>query len=292
MTRYTEGDEYVFKVEKQIVAPDKTDHFVLKGPDNRKFLLPSRQYSHYSIKTGGEVVCRIDRINCRGRVFLEPMNPYYKQGKYYFFKVKGKGTRTDASGRAVRVLFVTDHFGMESIVEFRGKKPVNGTRIRLLVEKISKGKLILRSSSGIPAETKMVTGKEYKFVVEKLARGIDNRDYFVVKDPFGKRHMIPQEYYESYGLNPGSVFKGSVVKYRTNGEMVIEPENPFYTIGSVLKMAVTGVSANDIDNAVNVELLDELGHSHIVEMPASPEEDQLRCRVSAIRKGKPVLEVM
>jgi hypothetical protein len=292
MVRYREGDEYGFIVEKQVVTPDDVAHFILSGPDNRRFLLPAEQYSHYDIRKGEKLICRIDRINCKGEFFLEPLNPFYSEGHYYYFGVKGTDHRTDGFGKLVKVAIVTDQFGNENIVEFRRKIPLPGSRIKLLVERISKGRLILRRESGIRRGTKMVIGKEYQFEVEKLARGVDNCDYFIIRDPFGQRHIISREHYESYGIKPGSKINGKVIKYRTNGEMVIEPENPFYRKGSVLEMNVTRILKNEIKNSFNIDLNDEFGHSHSIEMPVPPESDHIRCRVIMIRKGKPRLEVL
>jgi hypothetical protein len=292
MVRYSEGDEYEFIVEKEVVTPDNINHYVLSGPDRKKFLLPAEQYSHYGIVTGEKLICRVDKVNCRGEVFLEPVNPFYNEGQCYYFDVKGTDIRTDPFAKTVKVVIVTDHFGNENIVEFRGKIPSPGNSIKLLIERISRGRLILRREFGLRRGTKMVIGEEYQFKVEKLARGLDNCDYFVVMDPYGKRHIISKEHYESYGIKPGSKFKGKVIKFRTNGEIVIEPENPFYSVGSVLEMKVTGISKNEIKNTFNVGLADEFGHSHTVEMSDPPDKDLVKCRVAMIRKGRPRLDVL
>jgi len=292
MATYIEGEDYKFFVGKQVLTPDDKAHFILTGPDKRKFLLPSGQYSHYNLIYGEMLVCRVDRINCKGEIFLEPLNPFYTEGQYYYFVVRGTDLRTDGFGREVKVAIVKDHFGNENLVEFRGNAPLPGTRMKLLVERISKGRLKLRRDTGIKRGIRMTIGEEYLFEVEKLAKGIDNCDYFVVRDPFGQRHMISKAHYESYGIKAGSKFTGKVIKYRTNGEMVIEPRNPFYNEGAILKMKVTAILKNEIMGTFTVSISDESGHSHTVEMDVSPEEDQLLCRVIMIRKGKPRLQVL
>jgi hypothetical protein len=95
-----------------------------------------------------------------------------------------------------------------------------------------------------------------------------------------------------YGIKAGSEFTGKVIKYRTNGELVIEPRNPYYNEGSVLKMKVDSILKNEITCTFTVSLKDESGHSHSVEMTVPPEKDQIMCRILMIRKGKPSLEVL
>jgi hypothetical protein len=292
MATYREGEDYEFFVGKQVLTPDDKAHYVLTGPDKRRFLLPSGQYSHYNLICGEMLVCRVDRINCKGEIFLEPLNPFYTEGQYYYFIVAGTDLRTDGFGKEVKVAMVKDHFGNENLVEIRGKAPLPGTRMKLLVERISKGRLKLRRETGIKRGTSMTIGEEYQFEVEKIAKGIDNCDYFVVRDPFGQRHMISKAHYESYGIKAGTIFTGKVIKYRTNGEMVIEPKNPFYIEGAILKMKVAAILKNEIMGTFRLSLRDEWGHDHTVETDISPEEDQLLCKVIMIRKGRPGLQIL
>jgi hypothetical protein len=292
MIRYREGDMHEFVVGKQVVTPDKEKYFVLSGPDKRKFLLPLKVYSHYNIVPGENLVCRIDKINCKGEVFLEPANPWYHEGQYYYFGVNGNDMRSDPAGRMIKVVLVKDYSGNEIAVQFRGRIPLPGSRVKLLVERISKGRLILRREHGIKRGINMVTGKEYEFEVEKIAKGLDNIDYFIVRDPFGRKHTISRQYYESYGLKPGARFSGKVIKFRSNGEIIIEPENPHYRIGSVLDMKITQVERNKINKSYTIDLMDEFGYSHCLETAAAPKEDIIKCRVAMIRKGKPLLEVL
>lgn len=292
MLRYNEGDEFEFNVEKHITTPDSVNHFILSGPDNRKFLLPEKEYSQYNICIGKSLVCRVDRINCKGEIFLEPVNPWYTEKRFYYFRVTGTDIRSDSSGNPVKVTLVTDNSANEIAVQLSGKTPLPGSRIKLLVERISKGKLILAREKGSKTGMNLINGKEYKFIVENIARGLDGKDYYVIIDPYGFKHTIAKEYYESYGLNPGSKFTGKVVKYRSNGEMIIEPEHPFYKVGAVLTMRITGKTRNPVNDSYNIDLLDETGHSHCIETDLLPSEESMRCRIIMMRKGKPLLEIL
>lgn len=75
-----EEQYYRFKVVKTVTLPDTTENMILMGPDGRKYLLPLTYYKDYDLKDKTEITCRVDKINCRGKVFLEPENPWFSPG--------------------------------------------------------------------------------------------------------------------------------------------------------------------------------------------------------------------
>ncbi|HVN58023.1 MAG TPA: hypothetical protein VMT63_06985 [Bacteroidales bacterium] len=292
MSFYQEDQEYDFIVGRKITAPDNSEHIILTGPDERKFLIPAANYLSYGLSAGQAKKCRVDRINCRGEIFLEPENPWYHEGQYYFFRVARRETRTNFSGKNINAVIVSDRGGNENAVEISGKIPLPGSRVRLLVEKISKGRLFLLRERKIRKGMLMKIGKEYEFTAEGITIALDGRKYFIVSDPCKRKHLLPYDYYESYGIKPGSIFRGRIVKFRLNREVVIEPENPFFKIGSRVSMTVGESTRSSNGNSFNINLIDEFGHSHCLEMPEVPHSKTVECMVRMIRKGKPQFEVL
>lgn len=145
MLKLAEGKEYKFLVEKELTLPDKSRHFLLKGPDSNKYLIPLSRYSHYAIMPGTVIKCRIDRINCKGEVFLEPQNPWYSEGKSYYFTIAGIEGKTNSARTKLKVVVVTDKTGNKISVplDSSSKFPAKGTKIRLRVTRITKGKPML-----------------------------------------------------------------------------------------------------------------------------------------------------
>ena len=90
--RLEEGYEFRFKVEKIINLPDES-YYVLLSEFNKKFLLPTGFYQEYNIKVGNEIICKIDKINCNGKVFLEPISPIYSAGEKDIFTLFETGQR-------------------------------------------------------------------------------------------------------------------------------------------------------------------------------------------------------
>jgi hypothetical protein len=294
MLKLREGKEYKFLVEKELTLPDDSRHFLLIGPDSNKYLVPVSRYSNYGLHTGSVIKCRVDRLNCKGEVFLEPQNPWYSEGKAYIFVVYGTEIRTDNAGINHEVIVVLDKTGNKISVPYDNNLPfpVKGTKLNLIVERIKKGKVHLVLTSREKSDMSLRSGTNYEFVVERIERGMDDEEYFVIKDPFGNLHTIAREFYEYYGYSVGTRFRGKIVKYKKNGEKTIEPENPFYKAGSVIRLEITSFTKNIINPSFTINLKDKFGFTHCIETSTPPEGNSVSCRVVMIKKGKPLLYLL
>jgi hypothetical protein len=291
MLKLKEGKEYSFLVEKDIKTPDNKNYFVVMGPDKKRYLLPGGIYTGYNIRKDSDIICKVDKINCSGEVFLEPRNPWYTEGEIYNFRVMAHETRTGITGSPVKVIVVTDLQGNYLTVPAEGITPLprKGKEIPLRIERITKGKLYLVNQKSRLTGNSLILGREYEFIIDGIGKGVDDTDYLIISDPFGIKHTIPREHYEYYGFTTGTRFKGKIVKFKTNGEKTIEPENPFYKAGSVVRMKVSGFTQNTINDLFTVNLVDEFGFEHCVEMLSPPELDYVHCKVKMIKKGRPLL---
>lgn len=102
--KLTEGNVYPFKVLKRVFLQDDNEYFILEDPFHLRHFLPAGFYKAYKICTGQEIKCLVDRINCTGRVFLEPDHPYYKTGEKYEFRVLCKEKLADSDAVLLKVL--------------------------------------------------------------------------------------------------------------------------------------------------------------------------------------------
>lgn len=83
----TEGRVYDFLVYKRITLQDSEEYFILEDFNHLKHFVPVKPYAEYGLYVGGTVTCKVARINCTGRVFLEPSHPVYIPGMVYQFRV-------------------------------------------------------------------------------------------------------------------------------------------------------------------------------------------------------------
>jgi hypothetical protein len=86
MEALIEGMEYSFRVEKLISLPD-ADYFILMDEWGNKYLLPEVYYKNYQIKPGKNILCSVNKINCNGKIFLEPRHPIYTIGMIDSFEI-------------------------------------------------------------------------------------------------------------------------------------------------------------------------------------------------------------
>lgn len=81
------GEWYPFRILNLIQLQDEAFYYVLQDVNGLKHFLPSELYQAYGFKVGDVINCKIDAINCTGRIFLEPQNPVYTEGKTYWFEL-------------------------------------------------------------------------------------------------------------------------------------------------------------------------------------------------------------
>jgi len=86
-TNLAEGQSFPFKICKHLQLQDGEWYYILQDVNGFKHFLPSEFYRDYSLSIGDEIICRIDKINCTGRIFLEPKHPFYQEGENYLFSI-------------------------------------------------------------------------------------------------------------------------------------------------------------------------------------------------------------
>jgi hypothetical protein len=145
--RLEEGKEYLFRVFGRVTLQDGQEYFILEDPYKIRHLLPSWLYESYGIKTSQSIRCKVDKINCTGRVYLEPEHPYYVAGNTYDFTFHSIGMST----RSQKLfMIVTDMFNNEVSVDcpkdFNIENSVPET-VSCKIIRIRKGKPVIVLSS-------------------------------------------------------------------------------------------------------------------------------------------------
>jgi hypothetical protein len=290
--RIKEGMSYNFTIGKHVLMPDGEKFISLKGPDGKKYLIPAERYGNYGLEQGSEVVCRIDKINCKGEVFIEPRHPYYSENKWYTFEVIEFREIEGSRIREGRVMVVRTVTGDQIPVPVPPEKkvPEAGLMVELLVVRISKGRVHLAMGKNNCSAHHLNSETVYEFKVEGIETDIDGEEYFVVTDQLGVVHTIRRSYYEYYGLRAGVIFSGKVVRYREDGTRMIEPLNPFYSPGQKIEIVISRNERNRTDGSWYIAGADRYGYQHELRVPVRIKGNRLMCRIVMIRKGKPLLE--
>ncbi len=156
--KLTEGEVYAFSFEKLITLSDEEDYMVMEDPFGIRHMIMYKYYMHYGLKPGTTVHCMVDKINCTGRVFLEPEHPVYKKGTKFLFEFVRIQPCTDRS--EMSEIVVRDIFGNEIIAEFCAgvvTHHLNGG-LQYQVEGFKKGKPVLNTA--LPANQMLFFDKD------------------------------------------------------------------------------------------------------------------------------------
>jgi hypothetical protein len=235
-SRLTEGDTHPFAILKVISLGEGEDWFVLQDPLGYKILMPQWYYRDYGFEPGQTISCRIDKINCNGRMFLEPRHPHYEEGQAYSFEVTGSGHRINILDQDEYYLQVSDVFGnhWEVLTTHAGQVDLPPPQIRCLVKRIKKGRLFLLMEGQEAAGGGLATGRSYRFsVIDERINPEDGHSYYILEDPTGGRHLLRKKYYVHYGLGKGQEVVCRVGRLGTEGLYALEPDHPCYRTGEV-----------------------------------------------------------
>lgn len=296
MKKLEEGKTYKFYVESIRELPDGQKCYVLLDPNKVKHLLPVEGYGDYDIEQHGRIKCRVDKINCTGKIFLEPEHPYYKVGHYYEFPVDGMESATDEADTSAKYLMVRD------IQNNEYKVPVNAgyepdEKVRCRVSRIKQGRLYLIPEDQFPEIKNMEPDRYYGFEVAGTRTLEGGEDYFLLKDPFGDFHLLRKKYYREYGIKRGDKIRCAVRKDLTRNIHYLEPEHPFYRVGQHYDFEFKGQShINDYPEGKKpVFLLSDI-FNRIIRIPATSKiaqsiyNNKVRCLVEDIVKGSLLLK--
>lgn len=136
--KFEEGQEYPFTVTGQIILPD-APYFIIRDESGGKYLLRADYYTNYDIEDGKTIFCRIDKINCNGKIFMEPRHPVYKPGDKVKFVISGKEDRVrrkDKSTYKIIKAITTDNFPAimpdeDKDITYSQGQVVDGTIVRI-----------------------------------------------------------------------------------------------------------------------------------------------------------------
>lgn len=300
--RLTEGKIYSFKIMKIVSIGPDDDWFVLKDPNGYKILLPEKYYRSYGFKTGMLINCRVDKVNCNGKVFLEPMHPVYKEGETYMFEVAGKDHQKDILNEDNYFLIVRDVFNNEWRV------PVYSTHkwenppeaITCCVNRIKKGKLYLSIAGEKPDHSSLKIGQFHNFnIVSIVDDNNGNNQYYILEDTSGTKHLLDVKYYRNYGLTTGDHVRCYVAGVSDEGNLILEPEHPCYKTGKSYRFPVDRLEEMVYSDGFKQKALvlhDCFGKEiklHVIDelLAQLTQKSQVQASVNRIHKGKPEISL-
>ena len=300
--KFTEGEVHQFKVTGYTEIPGTDESFyILENQYGGKHLLKTVNYKHYNLKTGQEITCKIDKINCSGKIYLEPENPVYKEGKTYEFDLIKIIDQTNSVGEKEKAAIVKDQFGIKIPCSLPDNIiiGVDEKKLKCKVLRIKKGQLFLTHLKYELSGKSLNIGKKYWFTVTEIKELENKTDYYILKDQFDNSYSLKKGMYEHYNFKIGQKVECTVTKYDTDSHLKIEPVHPHYEIGKtyLFKYLKTLKDINPLGKEENVIIVQDIYgvetkvRSQNISNLKKPYPEYLNCKVDGIRKGKAILSI-
>lgn len=300
--RLTEGAVYQFRILKMVTMGPKDDYYILEDPNGYKILLSKSYYEGYGFEPGQTISCRVDKVNCNGKVFLEPAHPFYREGEVYPFEFVCKDKITNILDQEEQFFIVRDRLGKEWKVRIFDQEVWNDPpeKIKCLVTRIKKGELYLRTSKQKQPALGLRTGKNYLFqITDERYDPTRKASYYVLRDPNGNDHMLKKKHYVRYALKIGDTITCRVLQVAADGFLVLEPQHPCYASGKSYQFPVDRLEEMVFTDGYRQKVLvlqDCFGEEiklHLDDRTAQllASKRYIQAKVKGVVKGKPELEI-
>lgn len=292
--KLVEGAYYPFLVEGTIQTPDGDWWIKLKDPNGYKHLLKNEYYADYNLKVGQIIQCRIDHINCAGKIYIEPQHPCYQLGQIYTFKSKGIETFINKQGEHEKSICLEDCFGNE-ILAIAEKEVLQGEHISARVSRIKKGRVYVNLDVDPPAFKDVADGEFHLFEITGFRTVSKKYEYFVLKDRQERKYMLRSKYYQHYNLKIGKTIQCRMI--REEKDFYFEPAHPHYKINGIYPFTIVG--RTEIMNYPEqripaIELINAFGKNIILPVDkginSKIKNGRINCQVCDIRKSEVLLD--
>lgn len=292
-----EGKKYIFKLEGLVELPDGKLYHRLSDPNNVRHLLPAEPYTRYNLENLDEIICQVDKINCSGKIFLEPAHPFYKKGDRYQFQIAGFENIINSDGITEKEILVSDKLGNMVNVPaywFPDAKRI-GMKIWCRIARIKKGNLILVPLSNPDHTQKLNPGTEINLTKIETTTLSGDVEFFVFKDDKDKSYYLRKKYYKEYEIKKGQAVRCRAIRH--NEDVFVEPEHPHYLPGETynFKVLFEDIIEDYPEKEVPVVVVSDLyGKKYNIRKDSLKHFksgiESLNCLVKEILKGRLVLE--
>lgn len=288
-----EGKYYSFTITGSVLLPDGHDCFILTDINKVKHLLYKEYYKNYKLELNQVVRCRIDKINCAGKIYIEPEHPYYKLGERYSFVFDHYVDVRSNHGDYERLAILKNGYAEDIwLAADDTDSPLKkGEQVSAIVERIKKGRVYISLGTSINDYTGMEAGKRYRFTLSHLVNSGSRMASYVMRDDHGKEFRIRKKFYSTSGFNKGDLITCELVE--TDHQVFLEPLHPFYEVGFIYDFRIIGeamVQEYPDQEAEAYLLENKFGKDIILKKKDIPsgkvKGEMVKCTVTAIKKSQ------
>ena len=223
--KLTEGKFYTFTVTGRIVLPDQSEQFVLVDPNGIKHLIDAEPYDRYSLLRRNEIRCRVDKINCSGKIYLEPEHPFYTIGNSYSFEFAGYD-------KEKKLAVCKDALGYFTTVPNNSVPAsiIKGEKLDCFVLRIKRGRVYISYDVVAENYSGYTPDEVYPFTLTGEVKRWEKYDFFTITDEnTGRTFKLRKKFYRKYGFKTGSEILCTLKQ--DDKQLFFEPQHPKYKVG-------------------------------------------------------------
>lgn len=295
LIRLKEGNVYPFHIKGLTLLPDGIEYYVLIDPNQVRHLLESIHYMNYHFEVGQAITCRIDKINCNGKIYIEPLHPYYRVGKSYKFPLI-RFEESSSNPKEINAV-LEDVFCNEiklPLVKFNKSLRV-GQNVNLKIARIKRGKVFIAEPGFEEKFAGMNPGTEYSFLIQDLFDSHGNRSYFLLMSSDSKKFKLRHKFYEKYEFKIGQNIVCRLIQ--SGREFYLEPVHPYYKINHNYDFEIIeDRTIPDYPFGEKRILILRNDYGKNIYLPVGKTNftktvnNRIKCRVKNIRKGKLIVK--
>jgi len=283
-----EGQWYDFKIVKSTFFDDEA-FYVLETPLKTRMLIPQTPYLDYNFTNNQIILCKVDKVSCTGKIYLEPKHPFYKLNKSYLFPFVDQLKIQNLYGEQIDLVVMKDKLNQLIYLPLWRESATLLPEILLKVIRIKKSKLFALPQD-FPFDYKPVD-KECLDLTIINAYAIPNDGAYYIFEDFAKRwHLAPMKYFGKMLLPIGFKVRAITSKYRTNSYYHLQFEHPRYIFGTemcfdILSEKIVEETPNKKQWQISVRIDHEIQNVNLP-LSAKVNAPQIMLKVGLIRKGK------
>lgn len=233
--KFFEGQMLDFKVIRVIVLNDNNEYFLLESPAGNRYMMRKSYYENYNIKKDSVINCRIDKINCNGKIFLEPKHPVYVSNQKYDFKVIDTFSEKNIYDIDIHGYIVEDVLKNKINVVCNIQKNTPDY-LNCYVIRIKKGIPLLSLKDVAMYKDNVIKCK----IIDKITNAKGMSFFAVIDNVDGSKHYINTDNYNDFDFQLGDEINCFVIDIDKYSNIILEPFNPFYEIENKYEFCVKG----------------------------------------------------
>ena len=232
-TTFKTGNIYPFRVVKVVIFSEHERFAVLEGPLHTRHLLDKSLFPNQVFRRNTIIQCRIDKINCSGKIFLEPQNPGYSEGNTYKFTFLHNEIIVNSLGEAQMVAVMQGRNTEKAILALSAddETSFNEVFVTAVLARIKKGILILHKDRKILDKYQFY--KTYPFQVVREGINHKRNPVFILSDDYGNEFSIQKDNYTAYDIVPGKTIHCKITGCGIDWRFTLEPVHPYLEEGKI-----------------------------------------------------------